>query len=55
LGKKATVQLFGHAAAEVAASINPSADIHASESYRRSLARVLTRRALAEAWSKAQR
>jgi carbon-monoxide dehydrogenase medium subunit len=52
LGKKARVQLFETAAAEVAASISPSADIHASESYRRSLARVLTRRALSEAWSK---
>jgi carbon-monoxide dehydrogenase medium subunit len=55
LSKKASVQLFENAAAEVAASIDPSSDIHASESYRRSLARVLTRRALAEAWSKARR
>jgi CO/xanthine dehydrogenase FAD-binding subunit len=54
LGKKATVQLFEHAADEVAASISPSSDIHASESYRRSLARVLTRRALADAWGRAR-
>jgi CO/xanthine dehydrogenase FAD-binding subunit len=54
LGRKATVQLFEHAADEVAASISPSSDIHASESYRRSLARVLTRRALSEAWGRAR-
>jgi carbon-monoxide dehydrogenase medium subunit len=42
-------------AAALAASseIEPSGDIHASEAYKRHLARVLTRRALAEAWRRA--
>ena len=52
IGKAAAVELFGNAANEVAVSINPSADIHASEAYRRSLAKVLTRRALMDAWNK---
>ncbi len=54
IGKKASAELFGTAANEVAASIRPNSDIHASESYRRSLARVLTRRALTDAWNKAR-
>ncbi len=54
IGKKASGDLFSQAASEVAASISPSADIHASAAYRRSLASVLTRRALAEAWHKAR-
>ena len=43
------------AAAALAASseIEPSGDIHASEAYKRHLAGVLTRRALAEAWRRA--
>ena len=42
-------------AAELAAAneIQPSGDIHASEAYKRHLAKVLTRRALAEAWRRA--
>lgn len=54
IGKKASIDLFDKVASEIAASINPSADMHASEAYRRSLASVLTRRALADAWKKAQ-
>jgi carbon-monoxide dehydrogenase medium subunit len=55
LGKKASADLFAKVSAEVAANISPVTDIHASESYRRSLAKVLTRRALAEAWVNARR
>jgi aerobic carbon-monoxide dehydrogenase medium subunit len=54
MGEKASVNLFGKVAGEVAATISPSSDIHATESYRRSLARVLTDRALTEAWRKTQ-
>jgi CO/xanthine dehydrogenase FAD-binding subunit len=54
IGKKASSDLFSRTANEVAAGISPSSDIHASESYRRSLASVLTRRALSNAWSEAQ-
>jgi CO/xanthine dehydrogenase FAD-binding subunit len=52
IGKKGSPELFSRTADEVAASIRPSSDIHGSESYRRSLARVLTRRALTDAWNK---
>ena len=55
LGKKVSADLFAKVSAEVAANISPVTDIHASESYRRSLAKVLTRRALAEAWERARR
>jgi aerobic carbon-monoxide dehydrogenase medium subunit len=54
VGQKASTDLFGKIGVEIAARINPDSDIHASESYRRSLARVLTRRALTDAWGKAQ-
>jgi CO/xanthine dehydrogenase FAD-binding subunit len=54
LGQKASAELFNEIASEVAARIEPSSDIHASESYRRSLAKVLTKRALGEAWRRAQ-
>jgi carbon-monoxide dehydrogenase medium subunit len=54
IGKKASGDLFSKAASEVAASISPGVDIHASVSYRRSLASVLTRRALVEAWNNAR-
>lgn len=54
VGEKASAELFNKIASDVAARIDPGSDIHASESYRRSLARVLTRRALAEAWRRAQ-
>jgi CO/xanthine dehydrogenase FAD-binding subunit len=53
VGQKASTDLFGKVGAEIAARINPGADIHASESYRRSLSSVLTRRALKDAWNKA--
>jgi CO/xanthine dehydrogenase FAD-binding subunit len=54
VGQKASTDLFGKIGVEIAGRINPGSDIHASESYRRSLARVLTRRALTEAWQKAR-
>ena len=54
IGKKASSDLFSQAADNVAAHIDPGADIHASAAYRRSLARVLTRLALTEAWHQAR-
>ena len=54
IGQRASTDLFGKIGVEIAARINPGSDIHASESYRRSLARVLTRRALTDAWQKAR-
>ena len=54
IGKKATPDLLRSAADEIAASIDPESDIHASAAYRRSLAQVLTRRALNEALQKAR-
>jgi carbon-monoxide dehydrogenase medium subunit len=54
VGEKASMGLFEKIGVEIATRINPGSDIHASESYRRSLARVLTRRALTDAWSKVQ-
>jgi CO/xanthine dehydrogenase FAD-binding subunit len=54
VGEKGSTDVFAKVAGEIAASIEPSSDIHATASYRRSLARVLTRRALSEAWDRAQ-
>jgi CO/xanthine dehydrogenase FAD-binding subunit len=54
VGQKASTDLFAKIGVEIAAKINPGSDIHASESYRRSLATVLTRRALNDAWQKAR-
>jgi CO/xanthine dehydrogenase FAD-binding subunit len=54
VGQKASTDLFAKVGAEIAAQINPGADIHASESYKRSLTRVLARRALDAAWRKAR-
>jgi carbon-monoxide dehydrogenase medium subunit len=54
IGKTGSMDLFGRVGAEVAARISPSSDIHASAAYRRSLARVLTRRALVGAWDRAR-
>jgi CO/xanthine dehydrogenase FAD-binding subunit len=55
VGEKGGAGVFAKVASEIAASIQPSSDIHATPSYRRSLAAVLTRRALAEAWRKARK
>jgi aerobic carbon-monoxide dehydrogenase medium subunit len=52
VGQKPSTDLFGKIGVEIATRINPGSDIHASESYRRSLATVLTRRALIDAWQK---
>ena len=54
LGEKPSAELFATIGSEVAAIIEPGSDIHASASYRRSLARVLTKRALHEAWRRAK-
>ena len=54
IGQKTAPDLFSKAAGAIAAGIDPSSDIHASAAYRRSLANILTRRALADAWKKAQ-
>jgi CO/xanthine dehydrogenase FAD-binding subunit len=54
IGQKASADLFAKIGVEIATRVNPGSDIHASESYRRSLAGVLTRRALTEAWQKAR-
>jgi CO/xanthine dehydrogenase FAD-binding subunit len=54
IGEKGGDDMFARIADEVRSSIEPSSDIHASASYRRSLAGVLTRRALAEAWNRAR-
>jgi len=54
IGKKATPEVFNKAAGEIAASIDPSSDIHGSAAYRKSLASVLARRALNEALQKAR-
>jgi CO/xanthine dehydrogenase FAD-binding subunit len=55
MGEKASENLFSRVADEVAAKITPGSDIHASASYRRSLAKVLTRRALTQAWRRRQK
>jgi CO/xanthine dehydrogenase FAD-binding subunit len=50
IGQKASPELFISVAYDVASTIEPGSDIHATAKYRRSLAGVLTRRALNEAW-----
>jgi len=54
IGETASAQIFGESARAIAASIDPGSDIHASAAYRRSLAEVLTRRALSDAWKNAR-
>jgi CO/xanthine dehydrogenase FAD-binding subunit len=54
IGQKASIELFAGVAHDLAGAIDPGSDIHASAKYRRSLAEVLTRRALNEAWKKAR-
>jgi CO/xanthine dehydrogenase FAD-binding subunit len=54
VGQKTSLDLFAKIGVEIATRVNPGSDIHASESYRRSLATVLTRRALTDAWQKAR-
>lgn len=54
IGKRATPELFSKAAGEIPVAIDPTSDIHASAAYRRSLANILTRRALTDAWNKAR-
>lgn len=55
LGTKPTEAVFGEVARKVDAAIEePLSDVHASAEYRRHLAQVLTRRALAEACARAE-
>jgi len=54
IGKKSAPDLFNQVAQEIAARIDPNSDIHASGAYRKSLANILTRRALGDAWNKAR-
>jgi CO/xanthine dehydrogenase FAD-binding subunit len=54
IGERASAELFEKIAKDVAGRIEPGSDIHATGSYRRSLATVLTKRALTEAWRGAQ-
>jgi len=49
LGETADPEVFIEASAAVAAAVEPASDIHASAEYRRDLAQVMTRRALAAA------
>lgn len=53
-GARPSDGLLAEAAQAVDGEIRPGSDIHASESYRRDVARVLTRRALATAVARAQ-
>jgi aerobic carbon-monoxide dehydrogenase medium subunit len=50
-GRSLDADLIRHAA-ELAAELEPIADIHGTSAYRRHLARVLTERALREAWER---
>jgi len=54
IGQNATAELLVGIARDVAAAIDPGSDIHASATYRRSLAEVLTRRTLNESWQRAR-
>jgi carbon-monoxide dehydrogenase medium subunit len=53
VGQAPSDELLRAAAAAVARDIDPPSDIHASAAYRRHLAAVLTRRALARAFERA--
>ena len=54
VGEQGSAALFDRIGSDVAVRIDPGSDIHASDAYRRSLARVLTKRALSEAWRRAK-
>jgi len=51
-GQLFTAALFEEAGVKAAQATEPESDYHASADYRRDMARVFTRRALKEAWSK---
>jgi carbon-monoxide dehydrogenase medium subunit len=53
-GEQPTDELLDEAAAAVDEAISPTSDLHGSATYRRQVARVLTRRALATARSRAE-
>jgi CO/xanthine dehydrogenase FAD-binding subunit len=55
VGQQAAPELFKQMGCEIARSIDPGSDIHASAAYRRSLAEVLTQRALTDAWNQARK
>ena len=52
VGTRAEEPTLAAVSAAVAAELDPESDVHASASYRRHLARVLTRRALSEAYAR---
>jgi carbon-monoxide dehydrogenase medium subunit len=53
IGERPTAEVIRAAAVAATVDIDPSSDIHASGRYRRHLAAVLTRRALAQAFGRA--
>jgi CO/xanthine dehydrogenase FAD-binding subunit len=53
IGSSGEPEVFGRVAAVVAASTDPSTDVHASDGYRKELVNVLTRRGLTEAFTRA--
>lgn len=53
-GQVPSEQVFGMAAREASAAVEPDDDVHATAAYRRSVAGTLTRRALREAIDRAQ-
>lgn len=55
IGENASPELLRQVSKQISENIEPSSDIHASAAYRRSLAEVLTWRALNEAWNKARK
>jgi CO/xanthine dehydrogenase FAD-binding subunit len=55
VGRGADAALFAEAARAVSEGLAPESDLHASADYRREVAGVLTRRALARAWERAPR
>jgi carbon-monoxide dehydrogenase medium subunit len=55
VGRAGDAALFAEAARVVSEGLEPDSDLHASAEYRREVAGVLTRRALARAWERAAR
>ncbi len=55
MGKAPSEKLIAQAAAKAAAGVEPLSDLHASARYRKAMAEVFARRALTEAFTRAQR